>query len=121
MSFDDNKCTSPSHFYRYRVDEFADVKGDDPVEQEKNMRAEIFHRGPISCGIAVTKELLNYTGGIFRDWTNNTELEHDISVVGYGIDRESGQKYWLIRNSWGSYWASTCISAKRKKRNMEDP
>jgi len=30
------------------------------------------------------------------------ELDHDISVVGWGI--EDGTKYWLIRNSWGTYW-----------------
>ena len=29
------------------------------------MRAEIFARGPISCGIHVNDEFLAYTGGIF--------------------------------------------------------
>lgn len=63
---------------------------------------EIAQRGPITCGIAVTQALLNYTGGIFIDNTNNTDIDHDISVVGYG--EENGVKYWVIRNSWGTYW-----------------
>jgi cathepsin X len=46
----------------------------------------------------------NYTGGVFFDTTNATEIDHDISVVGYGIDNQTGWKYWLIRNSWGTYW-----------------
>ena len=29
------------------------------------MKAEIFNRGPISCGIDATNEFENYTGGIF--------------------------------------------------------
>lgn len=66
------------------------------------MMREIKERGPISCGVAVTDALLNYTGGIFVDTTNATEVDHDISVVGYGV--EDGVKYWMVRNSWGSHW-----------------
>ena len=67
--------------------------------------AEIYHRGPIACGIAVTDDLyLNYTGGIYYDKTGLKDIDHDISVVGYGHDAESGWDYWIIRNSWGTYW-----------------
>jgi hypothetical protein len=30
---------------------------------------EIYQRGPITCAIAVTPQLINYTGGIFNDQT----------------------------------------------------
>lgn len=61
-TLDDEVCTSPPKFDKYYIDEYADVEGDTPKEQEENMMAEIFHRGPISCGIAVTEALVNYTG-----------------------------------------------------------
>lgn len=33
------------------------------------MMAEIYARGPIACGIAVTKEFLEYKNGVFKDTT----------------------------------------------------
>lgn len=66
------------------------------------MKQEIYQRGPIACGIAVTPALMNYTGGIFEDKTGEKDIDHEVSVVGWGV--ENGVKYWLVRNSWGSYW-----------------
>ena len=92
-------CYRPQHYHTYYVDQYGDVQGDD---MELAMMTEIFNHGPISCGIAVTDELVAYTGGIFTDLTNYTAVNHDISVVGYG--EEKGNKFWIIRNSWGAYW-----------------
>lgn len=66
------------------------------------MMQEIYQRGPIACGIAVPSALMNYTGGIFEDTTGEMDIDHDISIVGWGV--EDGKKYWLIRNSWGTHW-----------------
>ncbi len=35
------------------------------------MMAELYARGPIACGVAVTKDFVAYTGGIFNDTTNS--------------------------------------------------
>jgi len=66
------------------------------------MKKEIYARGPLACGIADPQALKDYTGGIYCDDTGAMEITHDISIVGYGV--EEGQKYWLVRNSWGTHW-----------------
>ena len=64
---------------------------------------EIYQRGPISCGVAVTDEFFNYKGGILQNQvTHILDIDHDISVIGWGV--ENGIKYWRVRNSWGSHW-----------------
>jgi cathepsin X len=43
----------------------------------------------------------DYTGGIFEDKTGEKDIDHIISIVGFGVDETSQTPYWLIRNSWG--------------------
>jgi len=91
-------CFVPDEYKVYQVDEFAHFEG------EKEMMQEIYQRGPIACGIAVTDAMENYTStsGIFEDKTGDLDVVHEISIVGFG--EEDGTPYWLIRNSWGTHW-----------------
>jgi len=47
--------------------------------------------------------LEEYTGGVYCDDSGDLDVVHDISVVGFGVT-EDGQKYWTVRNSWGTHW-----------------
>jgi cathepsin X len=49
--------------------------------------------------------LVEYEGGIVRDakiW--HMMVNHIVSIVGWGLDEETGDTYWIVRNSWGQYW-----------------
>jgi cathepsin X len=70
------------------------------VSGEAAMMAEIFARGPISCGVDA-QPIENYTSGIFMN-TGDTSIDHIISVAGWGV--ENGVRFWHIRNSWGTPW-----------------
>ena len=67
------------------------------------MKQEIATYGPISCGIDSSDKFRSYKGGIFEQ-KNHTFINHIISLVGYGVDEETGTEYWIGRNSWGTYW-----------------
>jgi len=65
------------------------------------MAKEIYQRGPIACGIDAAP-ILDYQGGIVTD--SGSQIDHVISIVGWGTDSTNGQQYWIVRNSWGEYW-----------------
>jgi cathepsin X len=106
-------CKVPDEYLVYGVDQFGEVIG------EENMMQEIYQRGPIACGVAVTEALEEYTGGVFCDETGDLEIVHDISVVGYGVDEKTGEKYWTVRNSWGSHYGENgFVRVCRGKNNL---
>jgi len=89
-------CFVPKKYDIYHTDQYGKVKG------EAAMMQEIYQRGPIACGVAVPDSLETYTGGIYEDKTGDVNIVHDISVVGFGV--EKGVKYWTVRNSWGTHY-----------------
>ena len=90
-------CFTITQHETYFVSEYGHVKG---VEK---MKAEIYERGPISCGIKTTKGFKNYTEGVYSEYLWSTKANHEVSIVGWGATDE-GQEYWIGRNSWGNYW-----------------
>merc|ERR1711918_319589 len=42
-------------------------------------------------------------GGIYEDTSGESKIRHVVSLVGWGKGAD-GTKYWIGRNSWGTYW-----------------
>jgi C1A family cysteine protease len=75
-----------------------DVKPNDQL----SLKGAVFQQ-PVAVAIeADTRYFQSYSGGVLDASTCGTTLDHGVLVVGYGT--ENGQKYWLVKNSWGTTW-----------------
>jgi len=94
-------CSEIEHFPNVSIAEYGTVSPyGNPADK---MKAEIYARGPIACALNA-EPILEYTGGFFDATGEKRGQNHEISVIGWGIDAASGNGYWLVRNSWGEYW-----------------
>lgn len=61
--------------------------------------------GPLSVNIQVPDEMLYYESGVLNVASckyNALQIDHAVMLVGYGI--EDGTNFYMVRNSWSTYW-----------------
>ena len=57
------------------------------------MKAEIYARGPIGCGIDATKKLEEYTGGIFSEFSLLPLINHEVRTY---VQQVCVQLYYYV-------------------------
>ncbi|NWT04228.1 CYSP2 proteinase, partial [Mionectes macconnelli] len=72
------------------------------------LKAALVKHGPVAVNIdASHKSFAFYANGVYEEPLCGNEtwaLDHAVLAVGYGVLH--GRGYWLIKNSWSTYWGN---------------
>lgn len=96
-------CVEINTFPNATVSEYGSY-GFFTTNRVHKIKAEIFARGPVAAGVNA-EPIVDYKGGVVID--NNIFhklINHVVSIVGWGVEKDTGIEYWIVRNSWGQYW-----------------
>lgn len=75
------------------------------TEDEDEIAKMLLKYGPLA--IALDANWLQfYWGGVHDPWFCHGDLNHGVTLVGYG-EEKGGKKYWIVKNSWGSWWGES--------------
>jgi len=65
--------------------------------------------GPVNVGISVPPSMMHYKSGVFNPSPYDCKFKvlglHALLVVGYG-QSDDGEKFWVVKNSWGQKWGT---------------
>ena len=59
--------------------------------------------GPLSATVDASA-WQSYEAGVFTGCVANATIDHGIFLTGYGVDKDTGLDYFLIKNSWSVDW-----------------
>uniref|UniRef100_A0A8D0DP70 Dipeptidyl peptidase 1 n=1 Tax=Salvator merianae TaxID=96440 RepID=A0A8D0DP70_SALMN len=106
----DSPCVFKDNCYRYYSSDYYYVGGFYGGCNEALMKLELVRHGPMAVAFEVYTDFVHYSGGIYHhtglmDPFNPFELtNHAVLLVGYGADPQSGEPFWIVKNSWGTSW-----------------
>ncbi|MEQ2296544.1 hypothetical protein AMECASPLE_025809, partial [Ameca splendens] len=106
----DSPCGLPQNCGRMYTAEYGYVGGFYGGCSETAMMLELVKNGPMAVALEVYSDFMHYKGGIYHhtglaDFINPFEVtNHAVLLVGYGRCHKTGQKYWIVKNSWGATW-----------------
>jgi len=74
-----------------------------PENQYEPLIRAVAETGPVAVSVAASG-WQSYGSGIFDGCDKDAVIDHAVTLIGYGVDKDRAEKYWIIKNSWGSSW-----------------
>ena len=99
----DDPCNLPTGTRYYKAVTWGYVGSNNSVPNIVDLKKALCQYGPLSVAVRVTPGFQAYTGGVFNE--NDTgNVNHGVTLIGWDDNKQA----WLIKNSWGTGWGSTC-------------
>jgi len=80
------------------------ITGTSTADIVNKAKQTIMKNGSIVVGVDIYSDFYYYSSGVYqRNGFGSYYMGgHAMAVIGWGV--ENGAFYWLVRNSWGSFW-----------------
>ena len=99
-----SKCTNSKYNVEYGADKRKSLTAYSISPDEASIKLEIMKNGPVSAAFMVYEDFLTYKSGIYHHVTGAEIGGHAVKLIGWGQDEKSGEKYWILMNSWNQGW-----------------
>ncbi|XP_007950018.1 pro-cathepsin H [Orycteropus afer afer] len=89
------------------------------LNDEEAMVETVALYNPVSFAFEVTEDFIQYRKGIYSSTSCHKtpdKVNHAVLAVGYG--EENGIPYWIVKNSWGTYWGMDGYFLIERGKNM---
>lgn len=109
----DGKCHDHAVKKSVQLKGFYNVTVNDP----EAMKVALYYHGPVTIAIDASPPTFSfYSHGVYYDPNcKSNDLDHQVLAVGYG--ELNGEKYWLVKNSWSTYWGNDGYILINQKHN----
>ncbi|EGT43679.1 hypothetical protein CAEBREN_04647 [Caenorhabditis brenneri] len=101
VAIQQKQCSIQTQKIRVKIDDGYHLKAN-----EDQIADWVAREGPVSFLMPVPKSIMFYRGGIFNPSMAECRAQavgnHVMAIVGFG--REGNQKFWIVKNSWGTRW-----------------
>ncbi|XP_035206652.1 dipeptidyl peptidase 1-like [Stegodyphus dumicola] len=95
---------------RFYVAEYKYVGGFFGGCNEELMKLDLLQNGPLTVAFEMYPDFMYYSSGIYHHTGVGARynpfhlVNHGVLITGYGTDNATGEKFWIVKNSWGTGW-----------------